>query len=209
MLWTIACPAQKVEFGAAYAYLYATQWDKAIQTYNFARPFKSYKQPLLHTGGAVYGAYLFPKGKVKKGVCLTYAYYSSSSTNAAIATNFNLHTLKPSFFIRTIYKKKLSADLALSLLTGALTKRVNGEQYIYRESNNTAFAIGACLGAKLTYRCLRLNERCALAPYVEASYTPYVYTPNFEPLLNQTRQLASKPHSSLLGINCGIILGIK
>ena len=51
--------AQKIEADLSYKYIFASNWDKAIQTYNFSRPFLTEKQPLFMHGinGSV--AYIF------------------------------------------------------------------------------------------------------------------------------------------------------
>jgi hypothetical protein len=208
-LWAINCHSQQLEVGMAYAYLYSKQWNNAIQTYNFARPFITSKQPLINSGGTVYASWLFSTNKIKKGICLSYTYYSSSATNANILNKLNLHLFKPGIFIRTQYNNSLTADIMLSLLTGALTKSVNGTRYSYQDQGNAALAIGGCISAKVFYKCIKLKKQYALSPYLEASYSPYTYSPNFESLLNQTKQFTSKSYTSILSINCGIALSIQ
>ena len=42
--------SQETHIGFSYEYLYCPQFDKAIQTYNFDRPFLNEKQPLFLNG---------------------------------------------------------------------------------------------------------------------------------------------------------------
>ena len=52
--------AQEFKIDASYNYMFANQWDKAIQTYNFSRPFNYEKQPLL-----MHFPYFFTKKLIK------------------------------------------------------------------------------------------------------------------------------------------------
>ena len=41
----IDAQSQQIEVDLSYKYIFANNWDKAIQTYNFSRPFLTEKQP--------------------------------------------------------------------------------------------------------------------------------------------------------------------
>ena len=43
----ISTKAQEFRTDVSYKYMFSNKWDKAIQTYNFSRPFIETKQPLL------------------------------------------------------------------------------------------------------------------------------------------------------------------
>ena len=46
----IDAQSQEIEVDLSYKYMFANNWDKAIQTYNFSRPFLTEKQPLFIHG---------------------------------------------------------------------------------------------------------------------------------------------------------------
>jgi hypothetical protein len=65
----IDAQSQEIETDLSYKYMFASNWDKAIQTYNFSRPFLTEKQPLFMHGinGSI--SYIFKsENKFKQGL---------------------------------------------------------------------------------------------------------------------------------------------
>ena len=84
--------AQELKADISYKYLYSSQWDKAIQTYNFTRPFITKKQPLLISGLNSSLSYIFKSSKnFKHGINISYSYFRSSVENEKFKNNLNLH----------------------------------------------------------------------------------------------------------------------
>ena len=74
--------AQELKTDLSYNYLYSNEWDKAIQTYNFSRPFNTERQPLINHGLNASLSYIFESNKnFKHGVNLSYSYFRSSAEN--------------------------------------------------------------------------------------------------------------------------------
>lgn len=205
--------SQDLSVGFGYSYLFAKQWDKAIQTYNFSRPFIVQKQPLLTNGATIYSSYLFNSGKRHRhGIICSYSYFNSSSTNENLSNTLNLHLVKLGCMMHlenTKQLKGLSIDLIVSALLGGLLRRVNQTPYFYDDKRAKALGIGGNIGVKCAYRCLKINKRLTVSPYVDAGFTPYFYAPEFESLINQTKQLASKKSTDILNLELGLIITRK
>ena len=99
--------AQEFKIDASYNYLFANQWDKAIQTYNFSRPFIYEKQPLFIHGLSTSGTYIFKSPKrLKHGVNISYSYFRSSSENINLNVKLHLHFLKLGYLLHYEYPGK-------------------------------------------------------------------------------------------------------
>ena len=211
------CPqisfSQNLRVGFGYSYLYARQWDKAIQTYNFSRPFIVKKQPLLENGVTIYSSHLFNSGKrYRHGINCSYSYFNSSSTNENLSNALNLHLVKPGYVIHFENNgqlKCLSIDFIVSALLGGLFRRVNHTPYFYDDKRAKAFGIGGSIDIKCAYRSLQINKRLTVSPYVNVGFTPYFFAPGFESLINQTKQLVSKTSTEILNLELGIIFTRK
>ena len=86
--------AQEFKIDVSYNYLYSKQWDKAIQTYNFSRPFIAEKQPLLIHGLNSSLSYIFKSTKnLRHGINVSYSYFRSSAENENLENILKLHFL--------------------------------------------------------------------------------------------------------------------
>lgn len=205
--------SRDLRVGFGYTYLFARQWDKAIQTYNFSRPFIVQKQPLLANGVTIYSSYLFNSSKwYKNGISFSYSYFNSCSANENLSNTLNLHFVKPGYLLHFKNEKRLnnlSADIIVAAHLGGLNRRVNGNPNIFDEKRAMAFGIGGCIDIKCVYRCLTINHRFTMSPYVNAGFTPFFYAPGFETLLNQTKHLVNKASTEILNLELGIVLSGK
>lgn len=204
---------QDVSIGIGYSYLLAKQWDKAIQTYNFSRPFIVQKQPLLTNGVTIYSSYLFRSGKwYQNGIYLSYSYFNSSSANENLSNSLHLHFVKPGYLFHFENVKRLnnfSANIVIAAHLGTLNRRMNRNINISDDNKTTAFGIGGSIDIMCAYRCLKINHQLAMSPYARAGFTPFFYAPGFETLLNQTKSLASKASTEILNMEVGIVLSRK
>lgn len=200
--------SQDLGVGIGYSYLYAKQWDKAIQTYNLSRPFMIQKQPLIENGFNLYSSYLFRSGRhLKHGIFCAYSYFSSSSTNVNLSNKLQLHQIKPGYMMH--YEpigplKYLSIDIHISAPVGGLFRRVNNKPYFYDDKRAEAFGIGGCMDIKCAYQLIKINKRLTLSPYINAGFTPYFYTPGFESIINQTKQLTSNTSTTIANLDLGL-----
>jgi hypothetical protein len=199
--------AQEFKLDISYNYLQAKQWDKAIQTYNFNRPFLTEKQPLLMNGINTSVSYIFTnKKKIKHGLNLMHAYFRSSAENAKLVNTFNLHFANLGYIIH--YKnqskdKGLYADFILSVSTCLISRNVNGEPFLYDETLSKGFGIGDDFHVKLGY-ALHLKNKRYLSPFISFGYTPYLFSPNHEAVLNQTKGLTSKNWTGIITAQIGL-----
>ncbi len=204
--------AQELKVDISYKYLYSNQWDKAIQTFNFSRPFISEKQPLLMHGLNSSLSYIFKTSKkFKHGINISYSYFKSNSENENLENNLNLHFLNLGYILHYENKEKwkgLYTDLIISATSSGLFRQVNGEPFEYDEITSKAFGIGGDLNFKLGYK-LKLKDKYFLSPFISVAYSPYLFSPNSEPVINQTKGLTSKNWTGILTTQIGITFHIK
>jgi hypothetical protein len=214
--WLVVCAllmaqtgkAQRLYIGGGYTWLYAPQWDKAIQTFNFSRPFAG-QQRLLKDGVQIQGTYLVGAGKrARQGVSLSYSYVGSSA-GYGLTNNLRLHLVKPGYlwhFHGSGWLQNMWVNIAASAVVGILNRSVQGATYIYPDAQTTAWTIGGSADVTCAYKLPMHPAGMQIYPYVQAGYAPYVYAPNAEPLLNQTKQLTSKNHTGIFTATFGVVL---
>lgn len=204
--------AQEVKIDASYNYLFANQWDKAIQTYNFSRPFLSDKQPLLMHGLTSSGTYIFKSPKqLKHGINISYSYFNSSSENENLDVKLHLNFLKIGYILHYEYQEKLQnlyADFIFSATTSALVRNVNGNPFTYDEEKSKALGIGGDISVKMGY-FMKFKNKNGLSPFVLIACTPYFYSPNTEAVVNQTKGLTSKTSTAIISAQMGMAFHIK
>jgi hypothetical protein len=199
--------AQEIKFDVSYNYLQAQQWDKAIQTYNFNRPFLSEKQPLLINGINTSISYIFKnEKKIKHGLNLSYAYFRSSAENENFDNTFNLHFANLGYLIHYENQntfKGLYTDFILSASSSLISRNVNGEPFLYDETLSKGIGIGGNLHLKFGYS-FHLKNKSYLSPFIALVYTPYLYSPNHEAVINQTKGLTSKNWTGIVATQVGL-----
>lgn len=204
--------AQEFKMDASYNYLFANQWDKAIQTYNFSRPFNYEKQPLFMHGLTTFGTYISESAKqFKHGINLSYSFFRSSSENENLDVKLHLSFLKLAYLLHYEYKEKLKnwyTDFIFSATTSALFRNVNGKPFTYDEKKSKAFGIGGDISIKIGY-FMKFKNKNGLSPFVLIAYTPYFYSPNTEAVINQTKGLATKSSTTILSAQMGIAFQLK
>ena len=92
--------AQEFRTDISYKYIFANKWDKAIQTYNFSRPFLEKKQPLLMHGLNASVSYIFKSSiRLKHGINISYTYFKSTAENENLK-NILIQASKQSFLVK-------------------------------------------------------------------------------------------------------------
>lgn len=203
--------AQELNLAVSYKYLWANQWDKAIQTYNFSRPFLEKKQPLLAHGINTAASYLFKSTKkIKHGMQLSHAYFRSVAENENFHNQFNAHLLNLGYLLRYQHPerfKKMYADVIISATASALFRKVNGV-FVENDGNKVrAYGIGGAVMLKFGYQ-VKLTNNINLSPMVAVGYTPYLYSPNAEVVINQTKGLATKNFTGIVTGQVGVAMHI-
>ena len=204
--------AQEFKIDASYEYLYSGQWDKAIQTYNVSRPFLTEKQPLLMNGLNTSISYVFENEKhVKHGINVSYAYFRSSAENENFNNMLKLHFINLGYIFHYENAEKskgLYADLIISATSSGLFRHINGNPFEYDETTSRAFGIGGDICLKAGYY-LTLKNNFYLSPFLSIAYTPYLYSPNSEAVINQTKELTSKNWTGILTTQIGLTFHLK
>lgn len=199
--------AQEFKADVSYRYMYANQWDKIIQTYNFSRPFLTEKQPLLAHGLNASLSYLFKSDKnLKHGINLAYSYCRSYSENTNFENALDLHFVIIGYVLHYQNTEKLKGfytDIIISATGSGLFRNVNGESFKRDDTNLKALSIGGDIALKLGYS-LKLKERASMSPFVSVGYTPYMYSPNTESIVNQTKGLAARNWTAILSTQIGL-----
>ena len=208
----INAQSQEIEVDLSYKYMFANNWDKAIQTYNFSRPFLTEKQPLFIHGinGSV--SYIFKsENKFKQGINASYSQFSSYAENVNFVNQYTLHFLNVGYVLRyesTEKYKGLTTDFILSASSSALFRNVNDEPFIYDDSRSKAFGIGGDLSIKTSYS-FNLKNNIRLSPFIQVGYTPYLYSPNTEAVINQTTGLTAPDLTGVFTSQIGVKVRLR
>lgn len=212
LILSISAPAQELKLDLSYKYIYSNQWDKIIQTYNFSRPFLTEKQPLLMSGLNTSLSYIFKNEKhFKHGINLSYSYFRSSAENGNFNNSLNLHFINLGYLLHYENSDKwkgVYSELIVSVTSSGLFRNLNGEPFEYDETKSKAFGIGGDINLKCGYN-LKLKNNSYLSPFLSIGYTPYLYSPNTEAVINQTMGLTSKNWTDLLTTQIGLTFHIK
>jgi hypothetical protein len=204
--------SQEIEVDLSYKYIFANNWDKAIQSYNFSRPFLTEKQPIFMHGINASASYIFKsENKFKQGINASYSYFSSYAENVNFVNQCNLHFLNVGYVLRYESAEKykgLTTDFLLSASSSALFRNVNEEPFIYDEVRSKAFGIGADLSIKTSYS-FNLKNNIRLSPFIQIGYTPYLFSPNTEAVINQTRGLAAPNFTDVFSTQVGLKVRLR
>lgn len=194
---------------AAYSYCYAPQFDKAIQAYNFSRPFQTEKQPLLINGFTTGLSYSFQsESKFESGIAANYSAFRSYSENTDFNNSYHLSFLEVGYMLNYHFsesKLKSSLEMNASCLTSSLKRKINDETFAFAEEKTRAFGIGGSLTVRYLY-AIRYNRNLVFAPFIETTFSPYLYAPNTETVINQTKTLYTKPWTPVVRMDVGIKL---
>lgn len=204
--------AQEFKADFSYKYMYANQWDKAIQAYNYSRPFITEKQPLLMHGLNTSISYISKSSKsFKHGINLSYSYFRSSADNENLENTINLYGINIGYILHYENAEKLKSfysDLIISATSSGLYRNINGEPFEYDDSKSKAFGIGGDIGLKLGYY-FKLKNKTYFSPFIILAYTPYLFSPNTEAVINQTKGLTSKNWTGILTTQVGLAFQFK
>ena len=204
--------AQEFKIDASYAYLYSSQLDKAIQTYNFTRPILTEKQPLLTNGLNASASYIFRNDKhFKHGINFSYAYFRSWAENKKFSNQLNLHVANLGYLLHYENPEKCKgfySDLIVSATSSLVYRVLNEEPFVYDETLSKAFGIGGNVQLKFGYS-FQLKNRCYLSPFLSFAYTPYLFSPNNEAVINQTKGLVCRNWTEILTAQFGLAFQVK
>ena len=211
-LISIYSSAQEWKADVSYKYMYSNQLDKSIQTYNFSRPLLTEKQPLLMNGINTSISYIFKNERnLKHGLNVNYAYFRSSAENENFNNTFNLHFLNLGYILHYENAEKwkgLYSDLIISATSSVILRKINGEPFVYDETRSKAFGIGGDVQLKFgTY--INLKNKSYISPFISLSYTPYLFSPNNEAVINQTKGLITNNWTSIVSAQIGLAFHLR
>lgn len=198
---------QRLKIGISYENFYSPQWDKAIQTYNFNRPFLTEKQPLIMHGTNVSFSQIFKsEKKIKKGIYLDYSYFRSDAANTNFENILQFNRVNLGYFVHIENEEKFKgfySDFIISTVLAGLYKNVNGQPAMFEEKSFKSFGIGGEISILLGYhlKSVKLNF---LSPFLSLGYSPYYYSPNSEAVINDTKTLIINPWINSFNFRAGI-----
>ena len=198
--------AQKFSLDVSYKYMYAKQWDRSIQLYNFSRPWLLEKQPLLmHGVNAGFSYDVSSKKEFNRGLSVDFSFFRSVAENKNMANAINLYISNVGYFARkdfSILHSNCYTEIRLALTVSGLFRRVNQEPILVDDTQTRAFGIGSDIQVKFGYDlpCLA-GIKGSL--FLAVSYAPYVYSPYSESVLNQTMGITNHYGTGIVGAQIG------
>jgi hypothetical protein len=202
--------AQKFSMDVSYKYIYAKQWDRSIQLYNFSRPWLIEKQPLLiHGMNAGFNYALSTKQEVNHGFSVDLSFFRSVAENKNIANAINLYMSNIGYFARKDYSilhSNCYVDIRLALTVSGIFRRINQEPMLVDETQTRAFGIGSDIQVKFGYN-LPCLARIKSSLFLAVSYAPFVYSPYSESVLNQTMGITNHYGTGIVGTQIGFRKG--
>lgn len=186
MIIAVGLKGQEFSLSAAYQYSYSAEWDKAIQRYNFARPFMDDAQPLLIHGAYLGASYFFTTDKKwNSGLKSSYSLTRSSADNVDKLA-INLHQFHLGYSLNYKFEgslDKLRLETDITAISTLLSKRVNNEIELIDDEKNRTFGIGISVGLTILYR-IEISDKSALSPFLSVEYSPYLRSPESESILD-------------------------
>lgn len=198
--------AQIIGVDVAGNYLYSGQWDRAIQTLNFNRTAFG-TQPLLRYGFSVGTQYRIKREASPFGFSLRYGMVSSVNNFPGRRTVLQLHQLAihGQYTMKPIEGRSLYLCFSGGLLSTLLLKKIESQYYVYDDQLARAVGIGPELSARLYYTCLE-KSKLKFSPFLALSFSPFLWSPKTEALINQTSGLTSNAYTLLTQVNGGFII---
>jgi hypothetical protein len=198
--------AQKLSLDVTYKYMYAKQWDRSIQLYNFSRPWLIEKQPLfMHGVNAGFSYDVSSKKEFMHGLSVDFSFFRSISENKNMVNAINLYISNMGYFVRkdfSILHSNCYTEIRLALTVSGIFRRINQEPMLVDETQTRAFGIGSDIQVKFGYElpCLA-GIKGSL--FLAVSYAPYVYSPYSESVLNQTMGITNHYGTGIVGAQIG------
>lgn len=191
--------------------LYSPRWDQAIQTYNFTRPWLIEKQALLKFGTYSKVEYVFhalSDSKWKKSLYLNYSFHSSVAENTNFINRLTYQTVTPGIgFTHALSKKvnQLNFTVCTGLLLGGLKRTINDTAIVLENEWSTSFGIGVQTETIVKYDFHVAKK--VISPFLNFGFTPFLFQPDAEVVLNETKGFISKPNYILVNASAGVVLG--
>ena len=199
---TCYLPAQQLAVEANGLYIYSGQWDRAIQTLNFSTP-QFGIQPLLQFGAGIGASYYFKN--LQQGLQLNYGLVQSVNEVPGRKTAFELHQLNLHYLYAPKLFKKETLHFVISggFVSTMLLKRINSAYYTYDDQLAKAVGIGPDFAVQFKYT-LGVGDAFKWQPFIRAGYSPFLWSPKSEAIINHTNGMSSNDYTMLLRAQVGI-----
>lgn len=216
LLAVTALPLRAQQYGASISLqnIAIPQWNKALSTYGFSRPFLD-DTHLRYTNN-LHLSFYYSKNPYRNRRLAPSLAYSRKSLHAHAANlDVDLHFqhLELGALIRlrkVAHLKDINSffvDLSPGLQLSRISLRNNGEP-VFRSIDEAtsqrmvSHGIGIGLSTKVGYS-LFLTEELLLSPFAELYYVPLLYAPNSIDVLNQTAVNGLRDYSALYSFRLG------
>ena len=218
--YCLAGNAQSQEFGfsVSYQYLYAKEWNKAVQTYNFSRPFLTEKQPLLKHGIRLGAYYLFDTSKpFAWGPSVSISFHQSAADNNNF--NINIQSFLLDLGMKLQYRPKLGDTSPLHMgitphLTGlGLYRKLDGDVIIIEDDEEEempvrALGMGFGFNFQLGYD-LNMGKSLIISPLFGMDYSPLVWSNRSDVVFNEASVGDLKSSTSMIRWQLGLLMRMK
>ena len=212
VFYSIVIHSQRMTVGLSYEYFYSGALDKIIQTYNFDRPFLQNKQPLFSNGlNASFSIFKKKEQKWIHGFYSSYSYLQSYAENENFTNRFLFHLIDLGYSTKYQDTSKIGgfySEFQISSKWSGLFRRTNGEPFISDSTRSNSLGVGGSLSWLIGYS-FRMKNNSSISPTVQLSYTPYIYAPNNESVINSTKGLISESWQTFFSARIGLAYHFK
>jgi len=217
LLCMMALPAQAQHYGGSLAYgrVSIPQWNRAIEVYNFSRPYLLEPLETYSSNIHLQGYWLQrPYEKVSLGPMINYTRNCLNGKAPNLRVDVHVQRLELDALVRlrkVAFKKELNSffmDLSPGIHLAYLTRRHNGKA-IFTVSDEAilkrvrSLGIGIGLGFKIGYS-LYFSRQLLVSPFALIKYTPLMYAKNSINVLNQLTMDGLRDHSMVYDFRVGI-----
>jgi hypothetical protein len=140
------------------------------------------------------------------GISISYSYFQSKAQNNNLNNTLNLHFLNLGYILRIekpFNLERLYTDFIISATSSGLFKKINNESYMIDDKKINAIGVGGDVGIKIGYN-LSVKNSCKMSSFISVNYTPYLYSPKTESVINQTKGLIIKNWAGIVSAQIGI-----
>lgn len=201
----------QVRIAVGYNYMMAGTWDRAIQTYNFARPELTNTQPLFIHGVQVSAdVHRKTDKRTQHGIMISYRHFRSGARNDNFKVALNAHLINIGYMLSSfgpVPNQPFFGDVSFCVVVGGIYRRVNGEPLRDDGKRIWAPGIGGELRPRLGYDLI-IKEKLTFSPYVQTTYCPFYFSPRAEGLLNQTIGLSGPKYTGILSLEIGMCIAL-
>jgi len=206
LLGTFSVDAQRMTAGISYEYFYSPSMDKLIQTYNFDRPFLQNKQPLfINALNASFSVHKKCEKHWKHGFVTTYSIMQSFAENDNFMNRFIFNRIDigySGYYQDSSKFGRFYSETQITSTFSGLYRRTNEAAYIYDSTRSHSLGVGGTISFLIGYG-FELKNKSILSPTIQFSFTPFIFAPNNEAVINATKGLITASWQSYFFARAG------